>query len=135
MQRIKSDAELYAVLSKRRLATDEEDAAEDEPPSEHSSEMKGLLNDITKTFGGEQYSRTSKQKPRFQRRDDSESNQISEGTGEDDDQDEEAPTRRPSRRRGGGEESGGRKQTRGRRRDWSESEDDSDDSQYEKEAR
>ncbi len=74
VQRIKSDAELYAVMSKRRMATDEDETASEDP----SSEMKGILEDITKTFGGQQYTRIGKRKPRFQSSDEGDSTHASE---------------------------------------------------------
>ena len=123
VQRIKSDAELYAVLSKRRMATDDEDTAAEEP----STEMKGLLDDITKTFGGEKYSGKTSRKPRMQSSDESETRSFEEKHEEElneEEDDEDAPQRRS--RRDARTSSGGRGARR-RARKWSESEDSEDD--------
>lgn len=129
VQRIKSDAELYAVLSKRRMATDEEETAEEE----HSSEVKGLLEDITKTFGGQTYTRIGKRKPRFQSSDEGDSTQLSESVEEDEEHEEEAPARRPARNRETkGSSDSARRQRRGRTRDWSESEESDEDEKDER---
>ena len=113
VQRIKSDAELYAVLSKRRMATDDEDTAAEEP----SAEMKGLVDDITNTFGE---SSKGRRKPRYQSSDDSEVQAIKETDegDEEEDDDDDAPTRRS--RRIAKADAG--RQARQRARKWSESE-------------
>ena len=124
VQRIKSDAELYAVLSKRRMATDDEDTAAEEP----STEMKGILDDITKTFGGEKYSGKARRKPRMQSSDESETRSFEEKQeeelNEEDEEEEDAPQRRS--RRDARTSSSGRGARR-RARKWSESEDSEDD--------
>ena len=123
VQRIKSDAELYAVLSKRRMATDDEDTAAEEP----STEMKGILDDITKTFGGEKYSGKARRKPRMQSSDESETRSFEEKQEEElneEDEEEEAPQRRS--RRDARTSSSGRGARR-RARKWSESEDSEED--------
>ena len=122
MQRIKSDAELYAVMSKRRMATDDEDTATEEP----SAEMKDLVEDITNAFGDSEKGRI---KPRHQSGGDSEAQTIEEkeeGDDADEDDDEDAPARRS--RRIAKAEAG--RQARQRARKWSESEE-SDDEQEE----
>lgn len=125
VQRIKSDAELYAVLSKRRMATDDEDTATEEP----STEMKGILDDITKTFGGETYSGKTRRKPRMQSSEESDTRSFEEKQEEElneeevEDEEEEAPQRRS--RRDARASSGGRGARR-RARKWSESEDSED---------
>jgi len=123
VQRIKSDAELYAVMSKRRIATDDEETEETVENRDHSSEMKGILEDITKTFGGQTYTRIGKRKPRFQSSDEGDSTQISES------QEDEAPARKPSiRNRDARNNNGGnRRQRRERTRDWSSDESDDED--------
>ena len=124
MQRIRSDAELYAVLSKRRIATDDEDTAAEEP----SAEMKGLVEDITSAFGD---SEKGGRKPQHQSGADSEANAIEEKDEKDEEdadeeEEEDAPTRRSRRI---AKANAGR-QARQRARKWSESEE-SDDEQEE----
>eukprot|EP00794_Sanderia_malayensis_P005929 gene5929-6615_t len=156
VQRIKSDAELYAVLSKRRMATDDDEDTE-ATIEEPSSEMKGLLDNITKTFGGEQYTRKGKRKPKFQgSSDDEDHRQVSESIEEDedesggggagrgskdkaasedyDDDNDEAPTRRSRRHQRPmkitASSSTTRRQRRARTKDWSESDSHDDEHDY-----
>lgn len=102
------------------MATDDEDTATEEP----SPEMKGLVEDITSTFGD---SEKGRRKPRHQSGGDSEAHKIEEGDEKDEDDDadddEDAPTRRS--RRIARADAG--RQARQRARKWSESEESGDD--------
>ena len=51
VKRIKSDAELFAVMNKRRQAASVDD--EDETSSQTTNEIKNLLKDISRTYGEE----------------------------------------------------------------------------------
>lgn len=122
MQRIKSDAELYAVLSKRCMATDDEDTATEEPSAtdEPSTEMKDLVQDITSTFGD---SSKGRRKPRYQSSDDSEVHPIEERDDEDEEEEEEEDGDAPTRRSRRIAKADAGRQARQRARKWSESED------------